>query len=1003
MVGLALLCCLVGAHGIPASVTAGVGAGKYSASSWEIRDRLALNKLNSIFQTHDGYLWLATLDGLGRYDGVNIKFFDKNSTPALPNPLIACLFEDRAGALWIGGDNGGITRMSHDRFERIAMPAAWSPSRIERILEDQRGTLWILNHAGEIAWLGEGKPGGIISSVWLGHGKPMATALIGDSNGTVWSVRGRSLVEASEREAAGQALELPTESPNPVVFPARAGGFWVADGKRVRRWANGQWAEDRGTHGWTEVVSGLPLETASGVVLIPTSKNSLVIIDPEGAEAKLSGRDMGGRDPITCLYEDQEGIVWLGTAVGGLSTLRPRVVAMLEPPDHWLGQAVVTVAPKNRGGLFIGTQAGAIYHYDQGLFTGLSRIRDESASAVRCLWEDAANSLWVGTQGAGLWQESQGVYQRAGFSNGSPSQISAIFQSKSGDLWFGTDEGPVQLHNGKLRYLAREFSIPHADTRCFAEGPDGAIWIGMQGGGLGRFTGGQWLQFSPDAGLADANVWSLLADAEGKVWVGTYGAGLYCFTSGKFSSVSTRNGLPSDVICSMVDDQRGNLWMSSMAGVFRVNKDALSRCAEGRAKAVDCQVLGLEDGLASLEFSGGGQPSACRTADGRLWFPCSKGLAMIDPQAARNDYTPPPAALQELVIDGESVDLESWRAQPGSATEAYEIGPGRHHVEIRYAGLCLSSPEHVRFRYRMRNLEKDWLEAGGRRSAYYSYLPSGQYVFEAVACSPSGVWGPSSATLSLRVRAYFWQTWWFLSGTAFLGMTGAALAATGISRRREQRRREEMERQQASEAERTRIARDIHDQLGIGLTRISMLSLSAASRQAKALDAQRNVEEIQRTTAELTRSMDEIVWAVNPRHDTLDSLLTYLGEFARKFLETAEIRCRLALPLEVPEVPLSAESRHHVFLAFQEALNNVVKHASATEVHIVAEVQTSQLILSVEDNGKGFSRSKGQNAGSAGNGLLNMEDRLRGIGGGFDCESSPGTGTKIRMIIPIKR
>jgi len=761
--------------------------------------------------------------------------------------------------------------------------------------------------------------------------------------------------------------------------------------------------EDRGRHYWGEVIATLPIETAGGDVLIPTVHDGCYIIDRNGLEKQPANQAGATRDPVCCVCEDFEGNIWVGTESGGLNILRPRAVNMVEPPDHWMNQRLFTVAPNGQDGLFVGTERASVYYWDRGVFTGVSRVRDPSDSAIRSLYEDTRNTLWVGTGGAGLWRESQGGFLPAGPTNFCPKQINAIFESRSHALWFGTEAGPLQLTKDTWRLLSSDFTIAHPDTRCFAEGPDGAVWFGMQGGGLGRFLNGQVTQYFQSNGLAGDFVWSLLAEADGTLWIGTYGGGLCRLKAGKFSTVSSKSGLPSDVICSILDDAAGNFWISSYAGVFRVKKTALAQCADGQIKSVDCLVLGFNEGLMTLELSGGCQPAACRTPDGRLWFPSSKGLAMVDPGAIRNNVLPPPVAVDELLVDGRPIDLEKLGARnQGGNAAPLEVGPGHRNVEIRYVGLSFTSRERVRFRYRMEGLENDWTEAGSRRSAYYNYLPPGEYVFRVLACNNSGIWNETGATLALAVRPYFWETWWFLGATGLTAMTTAALAAAGVSRRRERKKREELERQRASEQERTRIARDIHDHLGIGLTRISMLSQSASAREALPAGARQNIAEICETTNELTRSMDEIVWAVNPHHDTLDSLLTYLGGYARKFLETAEIRCRLDLPMEVPAVHLSAEVRHHIFLAFQEVLNNVVKHAAASEVSITGELRNSELVLSVEDNGKGFEWPAVSRNGQRGNGLPNMRQRLQEAGGRFECQSQPGAGTTIRLAIPIQ-
>ena len=982
-------------------------AGGNPVLNWEMNDRLPVNKIRSIVQTHDGYLWLGTADGLDRYDGIDLKSYNKTSISELPSHLISCLFEDRFGDLWVGCESGELACLAEGRFQNVSLPKAWSSTAIEQMVEDRAGVLWVMNRLGEILPVqnhqaGRMRPPGRPAND--GEPGPTTRVMVRDADGVVWLSERATLRELTLEEKAGRKIGLPTGSPDPVVFSARAGGFWVIDGDHLRRLVNSQWVNDLGYHNLPGVKSRLSMELTSGHVLMSAGGHELVIISPDGVERRLPIQDSPADDSILCLQNDREGNIWIGTAANGLKVIRPRVVTMVEPPDHWLGRAVVSVASDKPGELYVGTQKASVYRYSRGIFTGMSQLQEQAESPVQAVCLDPDNSLWIGTLSDGLWRETQDVAERVGVKAESGGHINALFRSRTGTIWLGTDTGPIQMQHGVMTSVANEIPAARDDIRCFAEGADGSIWAGTQGHGLGRWRDGKWTQFSRQDGLPGETVWSLFADDDGSIWIGTYGSGICRYKDGQFRSISSRNGLPSDVICSIVDDRKGCLWMSSFAGIIRVTKEALRRCAEGEDQQVSCQVFGFAEGLPTVEFAGGNQPNACFTSDGRLWFACNKGLAMIDPDAARYSALSPLVALEAILVDGESVELGGNGAQmPHSGGAAFEVEPGRHHIEIRYAGLSFNSPERVQFRYRMKGLEKEWVEVGDHRSVNFSFLPAGEYVFEVSACNNGGTWSEPAAPLKLIVHPYFWQTWWFIASAALVGMAGVAFTATGISRKRERRKREEMERQRAREVERTRIARDIHDQLGVGLTRISMLSLTAASRAANPKSAQDNIAEIRRTTAELTRSMDEIVWAVNPRHDTLDSLLTYLGEFARTFLESAEIRCRLDLPFDVPPVHLSPEARHHVFLAFQEGLNNVVKLGAATEVRVLARLQPSELLLSLEDNGQGFDHAGSQLHVNAGNGLKNMAARLREIGGRFECESSAGAGTKIRLIIPMQR
>lgn len=379
-------------------------------------------------------------------------------------------------------------------------------------------------------------------------------------------------------------------------------------------------------------------------------------------------------------------------------------------------------------------------------------------------------------------------------------------------------------------------------------------------------------------------------------------------------------------------------------------------------------------------------------------------MASVNPANVNPNRVAPPVLIEEMRVDRRLINLRSM----GEVDTPLRIPAGRQQFEIRYTGLSFSAPDKVHFRHRLVGLESQWTEAGTKRVAEYSYLPPNRYRFEVTACNNDGLWNEKGASLDFEVLPFFWQTWWFQTSSA---TSMAGLLAGGvfwISRRRVRHKLERTERQHALERERARIARDIHDDLGASLTRITMLSQSVRAELDSTVAAAEDVDQIYSTARELTRAMDEIVWAVNPRHDTLDSLVTYLGRFAQQFLSSVGVRCRLDVPLYLPPARVTSEVRHNVFLALKEALHNVVKHAQATEVRITLEHRGGGFVLWVIDNGTGFipdSHLTKTAAGfdttrfSSGNGLANMRKRLEEIGGQCVWDSAPGEGTRVQFVV----
>jgi signal transduction histidine kinase len=414
--------------------------------------------------------------------------------------------------------------------------------------------------------------------------------------------------------------------------------------------------------------------------------------------------------------------------------------------------------------------------------------------------------------------------------------------------------------------------------------------------------------------------------------------------------------------------------------------------------------------MLSEECAGGFCPAGLKTKAGALWFSTLKGIVVIDPRHLINSPAPT-VALEETMVDGVPETPIFGRAGEGisvsrnselSSTESLVVAPGKHTLEFRYTGLSFDAPERVRFRYRLEGLDPDWVEAGTRRAALYSFVPPGTYRFRVIACNGDGVWNEKGSGLTLTVLSYFWQTWWFLGGTALTSAAMGLGAVRVVVKRRLQQRLQRLELDRALERERTRIAQDLHDIMGAKLCRISFMSEDARRSQAIPTDLQQQIRSISDDSREVLRSLDEVVWAINPEKDSLEHLVSYIAQYAQDYLRKTGIECELEIPAQLPAQPLTSQSRHHLFLAFHEALTNILKHSGATRAHVAVTCSGNAFEIVVTDNGSGFdlTRSEANTSGSSagfGNGLTNMRRRLTEIGGSFRIESQPGQGTTIRF------
>ena len=535
------------------------------------------------------------------------------------------------------------------------------------------------------------------------------------------------------------------------------------------------------------------------------------------------------------------------------------------------------------------------------------------------------------------------------------------------------------------------------EVPAIADDLEGNLWIGTHGGGLNRLRDGQFTVYHQKDRLSGEDISSLSVDKEGVLWIGTDGGGLARLQEGKWTRYTTREGLISNRVGYLVEDGQGNLWIGSIAGLMRVPKKALNDFAVGSATFIPGHAYGKPDRLPTSECTLGSQPGACRTRDGKLWFPTIMGLVSVNPTQLHPNTNPPPVMIESVLIAGREQNTNNLHT---GWLRTVTIPANQERLEIRYTSLNLANPDRARFRYRLADHERAWTEAGNSRVARYSIPPPGHYRFQVTACNEDGVWNEAGSALAVVVQPPFWRTWWFLTATAvwFLGTIIAVVHY--LSTQKLQRQLESLRQQEAIEKERARIARDIHDRLGASLTQVSLLGELVESDKESPEEVEAHARQISQTARETTQALDEIVWTVNPSNDTLDSLITYVCKNAQEYLAVTGVRYRLNVPARLPGAAISPEVRHNVFLASKEAITNIVRHAKASAVSIRLRLEPTTFILEIEDNGRGVAGLDETTAQSR-NGLRNMRKRMEDIGGSFSIGRALETGTLVRLIVPI--
>lgn len=1050
------------ALGVYLLVSAIVHAEHLPIKKYTTADGLAQNSVNRIMRDSRGFLWFCTDEGLSRFDGYT--FTNYTTADGLPHPVVRDVLETRGGVYWVGtglgvcrfnpkghsqstlrgssnevlsGDQGAAN--DGPRTARDPMFISYSPDDDSRatvniLLEDRTGAVWCGAGRG-LYRLQETNGDWTLRVVEIGLPREVENdmrvrALAEDGQGTLWIGAGSGLYR---RLPDGRTERYTTEQGLPgnevlTLLVDADGQIWVGTREGLSRIAlEPKTHQPRVIRVYT-AKNGLRnpntrslFQSSTGQLWVGLS-TALAQFDPKDSRDSPRFRRYVNELGVSKLFvqtltEDRDGNLWIGTDNGALKLARNGFVTYTEADG--LGESFVSSLFESRAGDLCGmtffSSSTPLSWFDGDRFRAIRPQLPQRVDYLGWGWhqltlQDRAGEWWLPTgQGLVRYPKVDHVGQlattppkaiyttRDGLVS---NDVFRLYEDSRGDIWISTfsearggitrwERATETFHNyGEADGLPTKTPVPHS----FTEDHAGNLWIGLGDTNcLARFTNGRFTLFTSEQGLPAGSIYNLYLDHHGRLWIASTTSGLVRLDDPiadrpRFITYTTAQGFSSNSINCITEDRYGRLYVGTARGLDRFDPES------GRVKPFTA-ADGLISGQVLVSF---------RDRKGDLWFGGKAGLSRLSPQPDPPQL-PPPVFITGLRIGGETHQIS---ALGESEIDSVELGPNKNQIQIDFVAMGFSTGEGLRYQYKLEGAGADWSQLADQRTVNFANLAPGRYHFLVRAVNADGVMSEPPASFSFTILPAVWRRWWFVTIVAALvGLIAYALYSYRV------RRLLELERV------RTRIAADLHDDIGSNLTKIGILSEVVNSRltdarNSRTSNAERPTDQnhgvagildplssIARISRESVASMSDIVWAINPKRDTLRDLTSRMREFAGEVFANRNIEFELRAPSSETYIKVGADVRRTLFLIFKEAVNNIVRHSDCNEVDIELIVKGSKLVLSISDDGRGFDHARQP----AGNGLASMRGRAASMGGEIEIISREPSGTAITLFLPIRQ
>ncbi|MBR9916967.1 hypothetical protein GYB29_04595 [bacterium] len=966
----------------------------YVVTHFGMEEGLPQNSVNDIVQADNGYIWLATFGGLVRFDGHRFRTYNRSNTEGMDYDRVVSIFEDSNNNIW-GASEQGVVKLTKDKAISYSIDKRTTSASAGWIKEDKEGRIWgALN--GNFYLL---KNNQFERQMLFEVDGQKFQKISADTTGAILYMD--KIVAKSYNDTLYKFLDLREKIESNIIslieYPKNSGVFFIGtSGNGVLKLKNEE---------VTFLGKNLGLNNKDILGFYEDRKNRLWIYSYEGIlinegsefqTFRMDGEDQNFDIQIRSMFEDNEGNLWLGSVAEGLFRLKETQISMIDVNDGLVNQRMLSLSALNDGSFIFGTNCGGVFVSQNGVaeFPAVNKYLPNN-----CIWsvfQDSKDRIWFSANGLYMTNSLQEKGKSFGINDGFEGiNIFAIAEDKLGNIWIGCSNGIFKYNDvsGFTTYKTEE-GFNFSETRVLHEDANGNIWAGTIAG-LYKITDDNVEQVKLAHSKNYPNktdepyIRAIYQDEDGTYWFGSYGNGIFRMKEDQIINITSQDGLFDNIVSHIVEDDHGNFWIGSNRGIFRVSRNNLNDFSEGVNDEILSYSYGTGDGMNSAETNGGFHPSTIQDSDGNIYFPTVGGVAVVKTTKININTTIPPVYIERV---RSSTDVFS-------DINTIELPYNDSFLEISYTAINFNKPEKTRFKYKLVGFNDNWVDVGNRREALYSKIPPGEYTFKVLASNSDGVWNEKGATIGVVITPPFWQTKVFygIVGLVFL-TSGPAVYYYRVSQLKKENDKQKRFSEQlinSQEAERRRIASELHDGLGQQILVIKNRLELAKQQIGNTKKLEEEMDEIMKSTKISISDVRTISHGLRPVHLEKFGLTDAIINLCREIKDSDSIEW--SYHIDKIDGLIDKNKEIHFYRVVQEGVNNIMKHSSAREASVLIKRTDYNIFTTIWDDGKGFDLKN--LTGTEGLGFIGMKERVETLGGTIDIKSAPVNGTTIKINI----